>query len=183
MDRMFALTRYLAPARLGRFGEQRAAWRYRLRGWTILERNLKTRAGEVDLVVHRGKTIAIVEVKTARAIQPVHCARERDRFDVQPLGQCSLPQPRVMDQLRHDPPLRAGHSNLRGPAVEQPLQRIGDFTDLPAETFHAAVIVSTLIICKVETALFAVGFWRPTASERPWRKRPPAAAPIWNPCG
>lgn len=54
----------LAPARLGRLGEQRAAWYYRLRGWTVLERNLKIAGGEVDLLVRRGRTIALVEVKT-----------------------------------------------------------------------------------------------------------------------
>ena len=61
---MLALTTRLSPARLGRLGERRAAWHYRLRGWTILHRNLRTHAGEIDLVVRRRGVIAIVEVKT-----------------------------------------------------------------------------------------------------------------------
>lgn len=50
--------------RLGRLGEQRAAWFYRLRGYTIVARNARHAAGEVDLVARRGSTLVIVEVKT-----------------------------------------------------------------------------------------------------------------------
>lgn len=49
---------------LGRKGERRAAWFYRLRGYRILERNARLPAGEIDLVVRRGRTIVIAEVKT-----------------------------------------------------------------------------------------------------------------------
>ncbi len=56
--------RKIAPAALGRRGERRAAWFYRLRGYRIVARNERTRDGEVDLVVRRGRTIAVVEVKT-----------------------------------------------------------------------------------------------------------------------
>lgn len=54
----------IGAAALGRKGERRAAWFYRLRGWRIVGRNVRTRGAEVDLVVRRGKTIALVEVKT-----------------------------------------------------------------------------------------------------------------------
>lgn len=49
---------------LGTKGERRAAWFYRLRGYRILERNARLPAGEIDLVVKRGATIVIAEVKT-----------------------------------------------------------------------------------------------------------------------
>ena len=49
---------------LGVKGERRAAWFYRLRGYRILERNARLPAGEIDLVVKRGATIVIAEVKT-----------------------------------------------------------------------------------------------------------------------
>ena len=49
---------------LGPRGERRAAWFYRLRGYRVLARNVRLGAGEIDLVVQRWKTIAIVEVKT-----------------------------------------------------------------------------------------------------------------------
>jgi putative endonuclease len=56
------------PARdLGRRGERRAAWFYRLRGYAIVERNLRLHAGEIDLVARRGSTVAIVEVKTRQS--------------------------------------------------------------------------------------------------------------------
>jgi putative endonuclease len=57
-------TRRLNSRRLGRLGERRAAWFYRLRGYRILERNARLPAGEIDLVVKRGATIVIAEVKT-----------------------------------------------------------------------------------------------------------------------
>ncbi len=48
----------------GREGETKAAWYLRLKGWRILDRRVRTPAGEVDLVAKRGKLIAFVEVKT-----------------------------------------------------------------------------------------------------------------------
>ena len=54
----------LASRSLGKLGETRAAWFYRLRGYRILERNARLPAGEIDLVVKRGATIVIAEVKT-----------------------------------------------------------------------------------------------------------------------
>ena len=53
---------------LGRRGERRAAWFYRLRGYSIIERNLRLHAGEIDLIVRRGNTVAIVEVKTRQSL-------------------------------------------------------------------------------------------------------------------
>ena len=54
----------LTPRDLGRRGERRAAWFYRLRGYSVVARNVRTSAGEIDLVLKRGKTIVIAEVKT-----------------------------------------------------------------------------------------------------------------------
>lgn len=48
----------------GREGERRAAWWLWLRGWQILDRRVRTPAGEIDLVVRKGKLVAFVEVKT-----------------------------------------------------------------------------------------------------------------------
>lgn len=52
------------PKILGRLGETHAAWFYRLRGYSIVARNLRLPAGEIDLVVRRLRTIVIAEVKT-----------------------------------------------------------------------------------------------------------------------
>lgn len=48
----------------GRRGERLAGWWLRLKGWQILDRRVRTPAGEVDLVAKRGALIAFVEVKT-----------------------------------------------------------------------------------------------------------------------
>lgn len=47
----------------GRRGERIAGWWLRLKGWRILDRRVKTRVGEVDLVARRGNLVAFVEVK------------------------------------------------------------------------------------------------------------------------
>jgi putative endonuclease len=60
--------RSIAVASLGPAGERRAAWFYRLRGYRIVDRNVRLRSGEIDLVVRRGKTIVIAEVKTRQSL-------------------------------------------------------------------------------------------------------------------
>ncbi|WNO53283.1 YraN family protein [Stakelama saccharophila] len=55
-----------AAEQRGRAGETIAAWYLRAKGWRILDRRVRTPAGEIDLVAKRGKLIAFVEVK-ARA--------------------------------------------------------------------------------------------------------------------
>ncbi|WP_375393438.1 YraN family protein [uncultured Sphingomonas sp.] len=50
----------------GRRGERMAGWWLRLKGWQILDRRVRTPAGEVDIVAKRGGLVAFVEVK-ARA--------------------------------------------------------------------------------------------------------------------
>ncbi len=49
---------------LGKWGEDEAAAYLRRRGMKILERNLRTPVGEIDLIVRQGKTLVFVEVKT-----------------------------------------------------------------------------------------------------------------------
>ncbi len=53
---------------LGRRGERRAAWFYRLRGYSIVARNVRLRSGEIDLIVRRGRVLAFVEVKTRQSL-------------------------------------------------------------------------------------------------------------------
>lgn len=51
---------------LGAWGEDVAA-RYLLRhGYTILERNVRTRYGELDVIAQDGDTLVFIEVKTRR---------------------------------------------------------------------------------------------------------------------
>lgn len=56
-----------ARQRLGRRAEQLVADRLRSRGWRIVERNSRTRTGELDLIALEGSTLVFVEVKAGRA--------------------------------------------------------------------------------------------------------------------
>ena len=51
---------------LGAWGEERAAKYLRGKGYTILERNFRCRAGEIDIIARRCGVIAFVEVKLRR---------------------------------------------------------------------------------------------------------------------
>ena len=53
--------------RLGAVGERWAAEHLARLGYTIVDRNYRTRWGELDLVAHAHGTLAFVEVKTRRA--------------------------------------------------------------------------------------------------------------------
>lgn len=55
---------------LGAFGEAVAARWYLARGYMIVERNWRVRAGEIDLIVQLGRQLVFCEVKT----------RSRDTF-------------------------------------------------------------------------------------------------------
>jgi putative endonuclease len=59
---MTVATRRRAYAR-GRRAERLAAWWLRLKGYRVLARGWRSPVGEIDLVVRRGATLAIVEVK------------------------------------------------------------------------------------------------------------------------
>jgi putative endonuclease len=57
---------------LGRLGEDLAAAHLDRLGFTMLARNVRTRRGEIDLIVFDGRTLAFVEVKTRRARSAGH---------------------------------------------------------------------------------------------------------------
>ena len=50
-------------------GEEEAARFLTRSGYAILDRNVRTRAGEIDLVAKEGKTLVFVEVKTRRELE------------------------------------------------------------------------------------------------------------------
>jgi putative endonuclease len=52
--------------RLGRLGEQLATEHLIRRGFRIIERNYRTRWGELDIVAYDGETLAFCEVKSRR---------------------------------------------------------------------------------------------------------------------
>ena len=50
--------------RTGKIGEDYAAAMLKNRGWTVLERNYRSRYGEIDIIARDGQYIVFVEVKT-----------------------------------------------------------------------------------------------------------------------
>lgn len=50
----------------GRWGEDVAAAWYERNGYTVVARNWRCRAGEIDLIVRRGRLVVICEVKARR---------------------------------------------------------------------------------------------------------------------
>ncbi len=58
------------PRVRGPWAEARVAWRYRLRGWRIAERNWIGGGGELDIIASRWWTLVVVEVR----YRPVHDA-------------------------------------------------------------------------------------------------------------
>jgi putative endonuclease len=68
--------------RVGRRGEEIAAEHLRGKGYSVLERNVRTRYGEIDIVARDGDCIVFVEVRTVQsaAISPeesVHLRKQR----------------------------------------------------------------------------------------------------------
>jgi putative endonuclease len=67
--------------RYGRAAEALAAVILRLKGYTILARDLRTPMGEIDLIARRGGTLAFVEVKARRQTsEEVLTLRQRRRI-------------------------------------------------------------------------------------------------------
>ena len=56
------------PSSWGRRAEDLTALYLRLRGYLILERNWRTRWGEIDLIAEKGDTLVFVEVKARRSL-------------------------------------------------------------------------------------------------------------------
>ncbi len=67
--------------RFGRAAEALAAIILRLKGYTILARDLRTPVGEIDLIARRGGTLVFVEVKARRQTgEEVLTQRQRRRI-------------------------------------------------------------------------------------------------------
>jgi putative endonuclease len=88
--------RRLPPRALGPLGERRAVWFYRWRGYSIVARNLRTRGGEIDLVVRRGRVVAFVEVKTR---QSRSAGTPQEAVDLRKQGRMALAAERLVRSL------------------------------------------------------------------------------------
>jgi putative endonuclease len=77
----------------GRRGERLAGWWLRLKGWRILDRRVRTPAGEVDLVARKGTLVAFVEVKSRRtAAELDHAIDERRLARVAAASEVLMPR-------------------------------------------------------------------------------------------
>jgi putative endonuclease len=76
--------------RLGQLGEQLAAEHLARRGFEIVERNYRTRWGELDIVAFDGRTLAFCEVKTRRLSRagaaPLEAVRSHKRSQVRKMA-------------------------------------------------------------------------------------------------
>jgi putative endonuclease len=67
-DRFVSRPKKEDPRRaLGRLGEELAAAHFQRLGFTIVERNARTRHGEIDLIAFDGTTLVFAEVKSRRS--------------------------------------------------------------------------------------------------------------------
>ncbi|WP_288459809.1 YraN family protein [uncultured Sphingomonas sp.] len=83
----------IAAEAAGRRGERIAAWWLRLKGWSILDRRVRTPAGEVDLVAKRGGLVAFVEVKSrATAAELDHAIDHRRLARVAAAAEVLMPR-------------------------------------------------------------------------------------------
>jgi len=74
---------------VGRYGEDVAAAHVVGRGWDVLDRNWRTRDGELDLVALDGDELVVIEVKTRRSIvfgYPAEAVTPRKLARVRRLG-------------------------------------------------------------------------------------------------
>ena len=108
---------------LGRRGEDLAAIHLQRHGWRIVERNFRTREGEIDLIAARRGTLAFCEVKTLIArrappasgpANPVESVGPAKRTRVRRMARAWLADGREGDQDRRAPPCAARRD--RGPA-------------------------------------------------------------------
>ncbi len=74
---------------LGDFGERVAAHRLESEGMRIIARNVRTRGGEIDLVVEDGADVVFVEVRTRQSVQGV-AAESLTAAKLRRMWQCAM---------------------------------------------------------------------------------------------
>lgn len=95
----------MASRDLGRRGERRAAWFYRIRGYRIVARNVHLRGGEIDIVAKRGRTLVFVEVKARQSLTAgygVDAVDRRKKLQLISLADQYLTRHPHSGEVRHD---------------------------------------------------------------------------------
>jgi putative endonuclease len=97
--------------RLGRLAEDLVATRLAAAGWEIVERNARTRHGELDIVALDRRTLVFVEVKAGRAgsrfgpERPIHSVDSRKQARIRRLATAWMSARRSLpryDEIRFD---------------------------------------------------------------------------------
>lgn len=89
----------------GALGEKLAAKYLKENGFKILEKNYKTKLGEVDIIAHDGGEIAFIEVKTRRAdpyLSGRYAVDQRKQFHIMRAASWYMEQKRSRLQPRFD---------------------------------------------------------------------------------
>ena len=116
----------VARQRTGRIAEQLVAERLAASGWQIVERNARTRFGELDIVARDGRALVFVEVKAGRAgasfgpERPILAVDRRKQLQVRRLATA------WMAERRDAPP----YDEIRFDAVGVTLDRNGRAVDV-----------------------------------------------------
>jgi putative endonuclease len=115
----------VARQRIGRAAEELVAGRLVIAGWRIVERNARTRFGELDLVALDHRALVFVEVKASRQgsvlgpERPILAVDRRKQLRIRRLATA------WMSERRHLPPYR----EIRFDAVGVTFDRRGRMTD------------------------------------------------------
>jgi putative endonuclease len=115
-----------ARQRTGRIAEQLVAERLQAAGWRIVERNARSRHGELDIVGLDGRTLVFVEVKAGRegaAFGPERPILSVDRRKQQRVRRLATAW---MAERRRLPP----YDDIRFDAVGVTLDRAGRVVDV-----------------------------------------------------
>ena len=72
----------------------------------------------------------------ATLFEPIDDPRERDRLDVEQVGEFDLSHAGLARQPKQHLPLRAGNSVRTGTAIERLPQRMAGFANLKGKSFH-----------------------------------------------
>lgn len=116
----------VARRRTGAIAEDLVARRLAAAGWEIVERNARTRYGELDIVARHGRTLVFIEVKAAREgtrfgpEKPILSIDRRKQQRVRRLATA------WMSERRDQPP----YDEIRFDAVGVTLDRAGRATEV-----------------------------------------------------
>jgi putative endonuclease len=116
----------VARRRTGEIAEDLVASRLAAAGWEIVERNARTRYGELDIVARDGRTLVFVEVKAAREGTQLGPERPILSIDFRKQQRVRRLATAWMSERRDQPP----YDEIRFDAVGVTLDRAGRATDV-----------------------------------------------------